>query len=60
VLGASDDHAAYIKDRPVHIRDIVATIYHVLGIDPEMTVPDRSDRPVIIAQGGEPLHEILA
>jgi hypothetical protein len=59
VCGASDAHAAYIKDRPVHIRDICATIYHCLGIDPEMTVYDHGRRPVPIAHGGQPLKEIL-
>jgi Protein of unknown function (DUF1501) len=60
VLGASDAHAAYIKDRPVHIRDICATIYHCLGIDPEMAVYDHGRRPVPVAHGGQPLKEILA
>jgi hypothetical protein len=59
VCGASDGHAAYIKDRPVHIRDICATIYHCLGIDPEMTVHDHGNKPVPIAHGGHALEEIL-
>ena len=33
VFGASDAHAAFIKDRPVHIRDINATILHLMGMD---------------------------
>jgi Protein of unknown function (DUF1501) len=60
VCGASDAHAAYVKDRPVHIRDICATIYHCLGIDPEMPVYDHGRRPVPVAHGGQPLKEILA
>jgi hypothetical protein len=60
VYGASDKQAAYVKDNPVHIRDICATIYHCLGIDPEMKVRDQGNRPVAIAHGGEPLREILA
>jgi hypothetical protein len=59
VYGASDPHAAYIKDRPVHIRDICATIYHCLGIDPEMTVQDHGGKPIPIAHGGQPLKGIL-
>jgi arylsulfatase A-like enzyme len=59
VYGASDAHAAFIKDKPVHIRDICATIYHCLGIDPEMTVLDQGQRPVPIAHGGQALTEIL-
>jgi hypothetical protein len=57
-FGASDQHAAYIKDNPVHIRDICATIYHLLGIDPLMPVYDRSGRPIPIAHGGRAVSEI--
>jgi hypothetical protein len=60
VCGASDAQAAYVKDRPVSPADICATIYQCLGIDPDMTVPDRAGRPVAIHQGGEPIREILA
>jgi hypothetical protein len=60
VCGASDSHAAYVKDRPVSTADICATIYECLGIDPEMTVADRSGQPVPIAHGGRPIGEILA
>jgi hypothetical protein len=44
----------------VRIRDICATIYHCLGIDPDMPVYDHGRRPVPVAQGGRPLKEILA
>jgi hypothetical protein len=59
VYGTSDAHAAYVKDRPASPADLCATIYHCLGIDPEMTVPDRTGRPVPIAHGGRPLRDIL-
>jgi hypothetical protein len=60
VCGASDGHAAYVKDRPVRPADVCATIYHCLGIDPETTVQDRTGRPVPIAHGGEAIREVLA
>jgi Protein of unknown function (DUF1501) len=60
VYGASDRHAAYIKDKPVHIRDMCATIFHCLGIDPEMPVHDRGGRPIPVAQGGEAVKDIIA
>lgn len=60
VCGASDSQAAYVKDRPVRPADICATIYHCLGIDPHLTVPDKAGRPVPIAHGGVPIREILA
>jgi hypothetical protein len=59
VCGASDAHAAYVKDRPVSTSDICATIYECLGIDPEMPVYDRGGRPVPVAHGGRPIREIL-
>jgi hypothetical protein len=59
VCGASDAHGAYVKDRPVRPADICATIYHCLGIDPEMTVSDRAGRPIAVANGGKPIHEVL-
>ncbi len=60
IHGASDAQGGYVKDHPVRIRDICATIYHCLGIDPDMPVYDRSGRPLPVANGGEPVHEILA
>mgnify|MGYP002623721972 CR=1 FL=1 len=60
VFGASDDQAAYIKDHPVHIRDVCATIYHLLGIDPEMPVYNRFNRPLPVAHGGKAIEGILA
>jgi uncharacterized protein (DUF1501 family) len=60
VCGASDAHAAYVKDRPVRPADVVATVYHCLGIDPDLPLPDRAGRPHAAAQGGVPIKEILA
>ncbi len=58
-FGASDEHAAFIRDHPVHIRDICVTIYHMLGIDPEILIYDRTDRAITIAHGGHPIQVIL-
>jgi hypothetical protein len=44
----------------VSTAEVCATIYQCLGIDPEMTVQDRSGRPVPIAHGASPIREILA
>jgi Protein of unknown function (DUF1501) len=58
--GASDSHARFVKDKPVRIRDICATIYACLGIDPEMPVLDQGGRPIPVAQGGQAVGDILA
>ena len=60
VHGSSDAQAAYVRDNPVSTADVCATIYECLGIDPDMTVPERGGRPVPVAQGGRPIREILA
>lgn len=60
VHGSSDSQAAYVKDKPVRPADLVATIYQSLGIDPERRVPDHTNRPVEISQGGVPIGEIMA
>lgn len=60
VLGATDKTAAQVTDHPVTPGDIVATIYHLLGVDPHTLVHDLSNRPFSISHGGEPIRRILA
>ena len=60
VLGASDKLGAYPTDRPVSPGELVATMYHLLGVDSQMSLPDLSGRPIPIAHGGSPLVEIIA
>ena len=60
MLGKTDSEAAYPIERPVSAGDLAATIYQLLGVNPELTVPDLTGRPVPIAHGGEPVREILA
>ena len=60
VHGATDKQAAYPTRDPVSPGDVVATIYHLLGIDPQMTVPDLTGRPLAIAHGGQPIWNVIA
>jgi hypothetical protein len=60
LYGESDSQAAYVKSNPASTADICATIYTILGISPELRVPDRTGRPVEIAHGGRAIEEILA
>jgi hypothetical protein len=60
VYGASDGQAAFVRDNPVSPADVCATIYACLGIDPDLLIRDRANRPVTIAQGGQPIRDILA
>lgn len=60
VIGRTDDQAGYPIDRPVSAGDMVATIYHLLGINPALTVADLTGRPISISHGGEPVFEAIA
>ncbi len=51
VVGASDKQAAYVKDKPVAPEDLLATIYHALGVSPESAIRDRENRPYRVCEG---------
>jgi hypothetical protein len=52
VIGSTNRLGEYAKDRPVHFADIVATLYHVLGIDTsKTTINDPSGRPQYLVEG---------
>jgi hypothetical protein len=57
--GSSDRDAAYAIDRPTSPEDLAATIYHALGIDPDIRLPDSQGRPTPIVEGGRVLHELF-
>ena len=58
VYGASDRHAAYVRNSPVTPDDFGATIYYAFGIDPETRVYDQTGRPVAIS-AGEPVTAVF-
>ena len=59
VVGSTDKHAGEVKDTPVSPKDILATTFHLLGIDPETTVPDQLGRPMPIAGDGRVRAELM-
>jgi len=60
VIGATNRFAEEPSERPVHYRDVFATLYHCLGIDIQNTpVPDSTGRPNFILPGHEPLPELV-
>lgn len=58
VFGATDDKAAYPIADKVTQDDIAATMYHLLGIDPETMIYDRTERPFPVALG-QPIAKLL-
>ncbi|MBX9787677.1 MAG: DUF1501 domain-containing protein [Pirellulales bacterium] len=60
VVGRTDRIAGSVVDTPLSPKDLLATMYHLLGIDPEATIADRLGRPVAIGGEGRVRHELLA
>jgi len=58
-LGSSDRNREYPQTRPVHFHEILATLYHQLGIDPNLVIHDRQERPIRILPEAEPVHELM-
>jgi hypothetical protein len=59
VVGSSDGLGGEVRDTPVSPKDILATAFHLLGIDPHTHVPDALGRPMPIAGTGEVRAELL-
>jgi hypothetical protein len=60
VIGRTDKIGGTVADRPVSPKDILATVYYLLGIDPETTLVDRTGRPVPVLSEGAMVPEMLA
>ena len=59
VIGATDKHAAYPTERRTHFGEVIATLYHQMGINPNtVTVPDLTGRPQYLADH-EPMPELI-
>jgi hypothetical protein len=59
VYGASDKNGALPDRDPVRPDDLAATMFYLLGIDPQTEVYDRANRPLVIA-AGNPVTGIIA
>jgi hypothetical protein len=59
VVGSTDRHGGEVRETPVSPKDILATAFYLLGIDPHTTVTDQQARPVPIAGDGQVRLELL-
>ena len=60
VIGKTDRTASAVIQRPVHYKDIFATLYHNLGIDPHaITLTDPRGRPQYLLDAGTRLSELV-
>jgi hypothetical protein len=60
VIGSTDRFGAAAAERPVHVQEVIATIYHNLGIDVQtQMLDDRSGRPQYLLEHKDPIAELV-
>jgi uncharacterized protein (DUF1501 family) len=60
VIGKSDEIGAYPAERPVNPSEVVATIYHSLGLDLTTHLPGPQGRPFpLVDFGTQPIKELF-
>ncbi|MCZ2340529.1 MAG: DUF1501 domain-containing protein [Bacteroidales bacterium] len=60
VIGKTDKIGGDVLDRPVSPKDLLATIYHLLGYDRETHLVDLQKRPLPLVPNGQLLTDALA
>lgn len=59
LVGRTDAIGGDVTNTPLSPKDVLATAYYLLGIDPHTTIPDRTGRPLPIAGDGAVRRELL-
>lgn len=58
-IGASSARGEYPKDRPYRVSQVLSTMYQAMGIDPSLTFPNGTGRPMYILDDRDPVAELL-
>jgi len=58
-VGESDAKVYRPKSNPVSPQDLMATVFHVLGMDHRLQFIDQGGRPVYMVEDGEPIAELV-
>lgn len=59
VVGRTDRIGGNIVGKPYTPQNMLATLYHHLGIDPASTLPDHTGRPIHLLDDTEKIRELL-
>ena len=59
VAGKTDAIGGTVVDRPASPKDVLATVYHLLGYDLETTLRDKTNRPQPLAPGGSVMTDLF-
>ena len=59
VVGQSNAKAEVPKTTPITPQDLMATVFHVLGVPQDLHYKDPSGRPTPMVDGGKPIAELI-
>jgi hypothetical protein len=59
VVGATSSGGEHPITRPYNPQNILATLYHALGVDPSVSIPDLNGRPQYVLDDREPVAELI-
>ncbi len=58
VVGSTNAKGERPKERPISYQDLLATIYHAVGVNPNHTIVNHLGQPIPILSTGEPIREL--
>ncbi|MAV35835.1 MAG: hypothetical protein CMJ59_10275, partial [Planctomycetaceae bacterium] len=60
VVGRSSSKGEYPAASPVEPKDLMATLFHVLGVNPQLQFPDYGGRPhYLLPEGARPIADLI-
>jgi hypothetical protein len=59
VIGSTNARGEVAVDRPISVQQILATLYHGLGVDPAITLSSASGRPMYLLDERTPISEMI-
>lgn len=59
IVGESSDKVERPKSTPITPQDLMATVFHVLGVPQDLHFKDPSGRPTPMINGGKPISELV-
>jgi hypothetical protein len=59
VIGATDARGERATSQPIHMQNVLSTLYPLLGIDPSLTIRDHNGRPQYLLENREPVAELV-
>ena len=59
IIGETDSKGERPISRPLNAQNVLATVYHLLGIDAKQTVPDFTGRPQYLLDDDNPIEELV-